>query len=101
MINLKLTVLYTNGTKAEVKSSPSTEVAFERHFNRGLVEAFQNQEKLRLEWLYFLAHHASKTVTPFDAWLEGVDTIEVEGTDTPDPSAATASTTPSPLSPIT
>lgn len=98
MINLRLNILYADGTKAEVKSRPATEVAFERHFNLGLVEAFQNQEKLRLEWLYFLAHHASKTATPFDAWLESVDTIEVEGDEPVDPSPAAASTTPSPLS---
>lgn len=90
MINLKLNVTHNDGTTAQVKTGPPTEVAFERNFNVGLVEAFNDEKKMRLEWLYFLAWHASKTKTEFDAWLETVDTIDVEGSDTPDPSVATA-----------
>lgn len=90
MINLKLTVKYGDGTAAEVKTGPRTEVEFERKFNVGLVEAFQKEDAMRLEWLYFLAWHASKSKAPFDDWLDSIETVEVEGASAPDPSAATA-----------
>lgn len=93
MINLKLEVKYRNDTSAEVKTTPTTEVAFERQFNLSLVEAF-NTTNIRLEWMYFLAWHAARTGTEFDPWLDTVEEIVVLDSEPPVPTSAAASTTP-------
>ena len=92
MINLKLNVKYANDTQAEVRTRPATEVAFEQHFNLALVEAF-NTTNVKLEWLYFLAWHASKVTAPFMEWLETVEEIEVVDAEPPVPTSAAVSTT--------
>lgn len=96
MINLKLNVVYADGRTDEVKTGPRTQVEFERNFDLGLVEAFQNEAKMRLEWLYFLAWHASKvshkTAAEFDDWLSTLAEIEVVGSEEPVPSSAAPST---------
>ena len=92
MINLKLNVKYLDDTSAEVKTRPSSEVAFERRFDIAIVEAL-NTASFKLEWMYFLAWHASKTATEFDAWLDTVEEIEIVDSDSPDPTAAAVSTT--------
>lgn len=98
-----MTVTYDGGAKASVKTGPKTQVAFEREFNLGLLEAFQSEGKMRFEWLYFLAWHASKTASKtqldFDDWLGTVDTIDVEGDEPVDPSVSAPSTTTSLVSP--
>lgn len=115
MMNLTINVTYLDGTSATVKSRPATEIAFERRFNLGLAEAFKSvpafnddgtpkrndagepeyevdMTRIRMEWLYFLAFHAAKQSTDFDAWVETISDIEVGGADSPDPSVPALST---------
>lgn len=91
MANLSLKVTYLDGTNAEVKTRPATEVAFERHFDRTFADLFDGNA--RHEWVYFLAHHASKSAAPFEEWLETVNGIVFGGVASPDPSLAAPSTT--------
>src|SRR5438046_1315427 len=118
MMNMTIKVDYADGTSATVKSRPATEVAFERKFNLGLAEAFEpiptgdknpdgtpemtgNPKTIRMEYLYFIAWHATKQGGDFDAWMETLDDIELIDSDSPDPSTAAPSITKLPLSPTT
>lgn len=75
MLNITLTIQYTDGREAKVKAGPATQVAFEREHDVGIIEIASSK---KLSNLYWVAWHASKTDVGFDTWLEAVDSIDVE-----------------------
>lgn len=83
MIDLNLTITDVEGDTQQVAVTPKAQVAFERHFNIGLGRAFEQEQ--RIEHLYRLGWEACKAagikVKPFDAWLDGIAAIEIEGGD--------------------
>ena len=87
---LTFNVTDKDGNTSTVRTRLATEIAFERKFDLSYGEAFN---KKRHEHFYFMAWHATKTDVEFDDWVETVTAIEVEDTDTPDPSQAAVSTT--------
>lgn len=82
MLNINLTIQYADERKdAEIKVGPSTQVAFEREHNVGIMAIATEQ---KLSHVYWLAWHASKPGVDFDAWLESIDSIDVD-VSAPDP----------------
>ncbi len=83
MAFLLLTVKKDDGSEAVVPVRPSAVVAFERHFQCGLLGngaggsgAIQKME--HLYWLAWEAEHADGRVRlPFDDWLSDVLDVEV------------------------
>lgn len=102
LFKLSFAVTYASGDTATVSTRPSTEVAFERKFDRTLASVFTTglsmvaaqrakdgtatdddraeltawfSTNMRSEWTYFLAWHAARTGEEFDSWLERVDEI--------------------------
>ena len=88
-------VTYIDGRKTTVTSRPSTDVAFERKFNRTIGSLFSEVEvpgdeatpeqiqkamvpflmEMRSDYVYFLAWHSSKSEKSYDDWLELVDEV--------------------------
>ena len=85
MINLGMTVHYEDGRTQQVVARPVTQVAFERKFSKGFASAFSSMETVQLEWVYFLAWHATRTGLEFDEWLNTVSEIDVGAADAVDP----------------
>lgn len=83
----KLTVTYSDGRTEEVVVRPRTQIAFERHYNIAIAAAFDPESStgMRLEHMYFMAYHASKSAVEFDDWVDTVDGIDVEVEGTVDP----------------
>lgn len=77
MIALQMTVVYQDGRTATVTARPVSQVAFERKYSRGFASSFSEIKDIQLEWVYFLAWHASRSGLEFDEWLDMVDTIEM------------------------
>lgn len=93
-MKLSFQVTYVDGRKLEVHSRPSTEVAFERRFDRSVGSLFADivqsggaeedrdqlirvyLASLQSDYLYFLAWHSAKSETPYDEWLELVEEID-------------------------
>lgn len=75
---MKLTIEYSDGARAEVAIRPRTQVAFEQKFNIALGDAFTEDGAVRFEHLYFLAWHAGRASQEFAVWLDLVEGIEVE-----------------------
>ncbi len=75
-INFQIT--YADGTAAEATASVADQVAFELQHDRSIARL---GDDFRLTDACWLAWHAlkrtSKTSADFDAWLEGVDELEV------------------------
>ena len=78
MLNITLTIHYADGRTIEVKVGPSTQVAFEREHNVGIVAIATEQ---KLSHVYWLGWHASKTGLGFDEWLETLDSVDVDMSD--------------------
>lgn len=85
---ISITVKHRDGGEAKTQIWPSTEIAFERHFQKPWISAFSTGEPFQ-EYIYFAAHHAAKeagkTGLDFDAWIATVAEINLEA-DTPNPS---------------
>ena len=75
-INFQIT--YADGTAAEATASVADQVAFELQHDRSIARL---GDDFRLTDACWLAWHAlkrtSKTSAGFEAWLEGVDELEV------------------------
>lgn len=75
-INFQIT--YADGTAAEATASVADQVAFELQHDRSIARL---GDDFRLTDACWLAWHAlkrtSKINTDFEAWLEGVDELEV------------------------
>lgn len=85
-----LTVRPLEGEAYQVKILPATIVAFERQFNTGLGKAFGEGASNKAEHMYWLAWKASHAkalagglppVKPFDAWIEGIEAVDIEDED--------------------
>lgn len=81
---LKITVEHDDGSKDTYSVLPKTIVAFERHFKCGLEKV---SAEGKMEHVYWLAWDAERTtgkiVKPFDDWLEGLVSADVEEDATP------------------
>jgi hypothetical protein len=86
VLNIKLTVHYTDGREVEVTAGPATQVAFEREHNTSIVSIASDP---KMTFVYWLAWHASKPGVDFDAWLESLESIDIE-VDVPDPTKPAA-----------
>lgn len=75
MLNIEVTVRYAEGRETTTKVGPATQVAFEREHNVG-IGAISTEQKV--SHVYWLAWHATKPGVAFDAWLESVESIDVE-----------------------
>jgi hypothetical protein len=75
MKKLEMTVRYLDGTSADVRVLPVTEVAFEREFKKGIASFAEDPHN---EHLYWLAWHSCRNGAGFDAWLETIETVELE-----------------------
>jgi hypothetical protein len=90
---VKITVSFVDGAKSEVLVKPRTQIAFERKYNTSIGRAFDPESPAgtRLEYSYFLAHHASRASQDFDVWIDLVDGLEVEVEGSVDPTPSTPS----------
>ncbi len=91
MINLSMTVKYEDGRVQNVTARPVTQVAFERKYATGFAAAFSSTETVQLEWVYFLAWHASRPGIDFDDWLASVTEIDLGVASPVDPSVPVTS----------
>lgn len=84
MIALTLRVTHSGETN-DYQVGPKVQVAFEREWKIGMPKALTNEQ--RMEHLYWLGwkamHTAGVVVKPFDAWLDGVDSVEVVDGESP------------------
>ena len=78
----RLTITKTDGTSRTVPITPKVIVAFEREFKCGLATAFDATRDPKMEHIYWLGwkaeHMAGHVVKPFDAYLDEIETIEIE-----------------------
>lgn len=74
MLNIEMTVK-VGGVESKVIAGPSTQVAFEREHDTGIMAIATEQ---KITHIYWLAWHASKPGVDFDTWLDTVEAIEVE-----------------------
>lgn len=81
MLSINIKVNYLDGRSVDVKAGPVTQVAFEREHKVGIV-AIATENKL--SHVYWLAWHASRSGTEFDAWLESLESVEFD-VSSPDP----------------
>lgn len=76
---MKVTVKHDDGEQATYTVLPKTIVAFERTFGVGLGATGQTG---RMEYVYWLAWDSEKcsgkVVKPFDDWLAGVLSVDVD-----------------------
>lgn len=76
MMNVALTVEYSDGSGVVVDATAPDLIAFERNFDKPFT-VFADQ--LRLEYLAWLAWHSvkrtGKTTEDFDTWVEKVGSI--------------------------
>ena len=77
-MRIQFTVTYADGTAAEATASVADQVAFEQTHDRSIARL---ADDFRLTDACWLAWHAlkrtSRTPQDFDAWLEGVDNVEI------------------------
>jgi hypothetical protein len=77
-LRIQFTITYADGTAAEATASVADQVAFEQAHDRSIARL---ADDFRLTDACWLAWHSlkrtSKTQADFDAWLEGVDNVEI------------------------
>lgn len=77
-MRINFTITYADGSAAEATASVADQVAFEQSNDRSIARL---ADDFRLTDACWLAWHAlkrtNKTQQDFDAWLEGVDSVEV------------------------
>lgn len=102
LMKLEFEIVYTNGGRDTVGTRPATEVAYERKFGVSMAKQFMGApidgidldtgatvgasdlpalmawfgENIKAESTYFMAWHAARIATPFDEWIETVESIE-------------------------
>lgn len=81
MLKIKIGVTYEDGREANVVAGPATQVAFEREFEAGIGVIGEQQ---KLSHIYWLAWHASRSGVDFEAWLDSIESVDVD-VQTPDP----------------
>lgn len=85
MALMTLKVVPAGGDAVSVPVTPKVIVACERHFKKGMGDLF-GAESASYEALAFAAHQAmlqsGYEVKTFDAWLDGIDEISTEDTQT-------------------
>lgn len=77
MLDLKLSVIYTDGRKVTVQVRPIDSVKFEEKYDISLTEAFRKGTDPKVTYLYFLAHSATDTTLDFEEWLRSLAELEV------------------------
>jgi len=85
MALMKLTIVPTNGEPVTVPVTPKVIVACERHFKKGMAELF-SAESASFEAMAYAAWQgmlqAGHDVELFDPWLDGIEEITTEETET-------------------
>lgn len=90
MLSITLTIDYTDGRNSQtVRALPVTQVAFEREHSCSIGVIATEQ---KLSHVYWLAWHAARPGVDFDAWLDAVESIDVE-VDATDPTKPAAPAT--------
>lgn len=76
-----MTITFTDGTKVETKPKASDGIRFERAYNMPIIKAFGLGE-VHMEHLWYMAYlSCDHGDTPFDEWMDTVDTVEFAGQD--------------------
>jgi hypothetical protein len=79
-MNLKVT--YNDKSATDVTVSVADFVAFETKFDRSIARFEQEFKLTDMCWLaWHRLHRSDKSIGDFDAWLDGVDAVEFEGTE--------------------
>ena len=77
-MRIQFTITYADGTAAEATASVADQVAFEQQTDRSIARL---ADDFRLTDACWLAWHAlkrtSRTQQDFEAWLDGVDNVEI------------------------
>ncbi len=77
-MRINFQVSYADGTAAEATASVADQVAFEREHDRSIARL---SDDFRLTDACWLAWHAlrrtGKTSADFDAWIDGVDAVDI------------------------
>ncbi len=75
-INFQIT--YADGTAAEATASVADQVAFEQQHDRSIARLADDFRLTDACWLaWHSLHRTGKTGLDFEAWLDGVDNVEI------------------------
>ncbi len=82
MIKIELKIEYVDGTTRSLSVRPITQVAFERHWKKGLAAL---GEDTHVEHLYWLAWDSLRKLgekpVEFDPWLDTINAVDVVNQD--------------------
>lgn len=77
-MQLKFTITYIDGSATDTSTaSVADQVAFEREFDRSIASLSNDFRLTDLCWLAWSGLRRTKNVGDFDAWLTGVQSVEI------------------------
>jgi hypothetical protein len=77
-LRIQFTITYADGTAAEATASVADQVAFEQSTDRSIARLADDFRLTDACWLAWHAlHRTGKTGLEFNAWLDGVDNVEI------------------------